>query len=156
MNKHPLGKRAVAQVGIIVKDIDQSIETYSRIFGVEKPRVEITDDYDKTHATYKGGPTHAKAKLAFFDMGSLTIELIEPIGEPSTWKDHLDQRGESVHHLAFIVPKTADAVEHLKQEGMSIDQQGDYTGGMYTYINSVPQLGVAIELLENFGDEDHS
>jgi methylmalonyl-CoA/ethylmalonyl-CoA epimerase len=153
MSEHPLGKRVVSQVGIIVENIEQSIDLYSGLFGVEKPPIIITDEYDKTRATYKGQPTPARAKLAFFIMGQVQIELIEPIGEPSTWKDHLDKRGASFHHLAFIVPDTGKAVEYLAAHGMPVEQQGEYTGGMYTYIDCADQLGVTIELLENFNDK---
>ncbi|MFN8375656.1 MAG: VOC family protein [Anaerolineae bacterium] len=152
MSEHPLGNRVVTQVGIMVKDIERSVELYSEIFGVAKPPIIITDGYDKSHATYEGQPTKATAKLAFFNMGQVQIELIEPIGEDSTWKEHLDRRGESVHHLAFAVPDTAKAVEYLNEKGMDVQQQGDFTGGMYTYIKSTPQLGVAIELLQFFND----
>ena len=136
----------------MVKDIQGAIETYSRVFGVEKPPIIITDDYEQAHTTFKGQASPAKAKLAFFNMGQVQIELIEPIGEPSTWKEHLDQNGQTVHHLAFVAPDTDKAVQFLGEQGMAVDQQGDYTGGRYTYINSVPQLGVTLELLENFAD----
>jgi hypothetical protein len=149
--QHPLGNRMVTQIGIMVTDMDHYVDVYSRVFGIEKPPIIITDDYEKAHTDYRGQPSFAKAKLAFFNMGQVQIELIEPIGEPSTWKDHLDQRGVSVHHIAFVVPDTDAAVQYLGEQGMTVDQKGDYTGGRYTYINSVPQLGVAIELLENFG-----
>jgi catechol 2,3-dioxygenase-like lactoylglutathione lyase family enzyme len=151
MADHPLGSRVLTQVGIIVKDIEQSVETFSRVLGVDKPPIIITDDYDKAHTSYHGQPSHAKAKLAFFNMGQVQIELIEPIGEPSTWKDHLDKNGPSVHHIAFVVPDTEKAIAYLSEQGIPVDQRGDYTGGRYTYLNSVPQLGVALELLENFG-----
>jgi hypothetical protein len=148
MSEHPLGNRVVTQVGIVVHNIEQSIEHYSRIFGVDKPPIIVTDDYEKTHASYMGQPTHAKAKLAFFKMGQVDIELIEPIGEPSIWKEHLDRIGESVHHIAFWVPDTTKAVEHLRNHNCSVEQRGDFTGGMYTYIDSTPVLGVRLELLQ--------
>lgn len=151
MSEHPFGSRAIAQVGIIVDDIEKYVDNYSRIFGVDKPPVIITDDYELSHAAYKGAPTHATAKLAFFDMGSVQIELIEPIGEPSTWKNHLDQNGSSVHHIAFWVADTDAVVRHLGSEGMTVEQRGDFTGGMYTYIDSRPQLGVTLELLQHIG-----
>jgi methylmalonyl-CoA/ethylmalonyl-CoA epimerase len=49
------------------------------------------------------------------------IELIEPIGEPSTWKEHLDQNRQTVHHLAFIVPDIDKAVQFLGDQGMAVD-----------------------------------
>lgn len=152
MTQHPLGTRLLAQVGIIVGDIERSVDAYSRIFGMEKPSIHATDDYEKSHTAYKGKPTRARARLAFFNLGQVQIELIEPIGEPSTWKEHLDRRGESVHHIALVVPDTGKAVAYLGEHGITVDQQGDYTGGMYTYMNSIPQLGVALELLQNFGE----
>jgi hypothetical protein len=29
-------------------------------------------------------------------------------------------------------------------------QQGQYTGGMYSYLDATPSLGLVLELLENF------
>jgi 4-hydroxyphenylpyruvate dioxygenase-like putative hemolysin len=83
-------------------------------------------------------------------MGQVSLELIEPIGGPSTWREFLDQRGEGVHHIAFVVRDTDEVVELLEGKGVGVIQQGDYTGGRYTYVDSAPTLGVILELLENF------
>ena len=39
----------------------------------------------------------------------------------------------------------------LSEKGIGVVQQGDYTGGRYTYLDSSQALGVVIELLENLG-----
>lgn len=140
----------VVQVGLIVRDIEKTAQAYCRVFGVEMPPIIETEGYDKAHTLYRGQPTHGRAKLAFFNMGQLSIELIEPIGGPSTWQEFLDTHGEGVHHIAFLIKDTPAVVEDLAAEGISVVQQGDYTGGRYTYLDSVAQLGVALELLENF------
>ena len=114
------------------------------------PQIIETDGYAVSHATYRGKPTHAQAKLAFFDMGQLSLELIQPISEPSTWKEHLDTSGESVHHIAFRIKDTDQVIQELNEVGIPVVQQGDYTGGRYTYLDGTAQLGVALELLENF------
>ena len=140
----------VTQIGIIVRDIERTAQRYSRLFGVPVPSIVITDGYDKARTTYEGQPSHARAKLAFFKLGQVSLELIEPIGEPSTWQKHLDEKGESVHHVAFQVKGTPQVVAALAEEGIPVQQQGYYTGGMYTYVDSAEQLGVCLELLENF------
>ena len=150
MSDHPLGSRAVTQIGIIVKDIEKAVELYSHLLSVEPPPIDITSGFEKANTHYNGLPTHAKAKLAFFNLGQVQLELIEPIGEDSTWKAHLDNSGETVHHIAFEVPNTDQAIAYLGDQGLPVEQQGDYTGGRYTYIDSRDQLGVALELLENF------
>ena len=101
------------------------------------------------HTRYRGEPTEARAKLAFFGAGSLSIELIEPVGGPSTWQEFLDAHGEGMHHIAFHIDDMEGQVEMLAGKGMPAVQSGDYTGGCYAYIDSVPQLGVILELPAN-------
>lgn len=146
-----LGTTIVTQVGFVVRDIEKSIDGYMQVFGLtERPEVQITDTVDKSNMKYRGASSEARAKLAFIPMGQVTLELIEPIGGPSTWKEFLDAHGEGVHHIAFQVKDTGKVVELLQGQGIPMVQQGDYTGGMYTYLESAPKLGVILELLENF------
>jgi methylmalonyl-CoA/ethylmalonyl-CoA epimerase len=150
MNNQGIGSNIVCQVGLIVRDIERSAEAYSRVFGVPKPEVIATGEQEVAHTKYRGEPTDARAKLAFFTMGQVTLELIEPIGGPSTWQEFLDGQGEGVHHIAFFVKDTDRVVTFLEQNDIAVIQQGDYAGGRYTYVDSAPSLGVILELLENF------
>lgn len=150
MDQPGIGTNIVTQIGIVVKDIEKSIDLYSSILGLPKPQAVLTDEYEKAKTNYRGQPSTARAKLAFFNMGQVQIELIEPVGEPSTWKDGLDERGEGVHHIAFQIKDTGKVVQYLETKGVPMVQQGLYTGGMYTYMDATKPLGVVIELLENF------
>jgi methylmalonyl-CoA/ethylmalonyl-CoA epimerase len=150
MDNAALGTHIVCQVGLIVRDIERSIETYSRVFGIPKPGIIVTDGPEIAHTRFRGEPTDARAKLAFFEMGQVSLELIEPIGGPSTWREFLDEKGEGVHHIAFIVKDTDEVMRSLEGEGVGVVQQGDYTGGRYTYMDSTSTLGIVLELLENF------
>jgi len=141
----------VTQVGIVVRDIEASVERYSRVFGVEKPPIIISDGYDKAKTTFVGDPTSARAKLAFFKMGQVEIELMEPIGGPSSWQQFLEEKGEGVHHIAFVTKDTKKLVNFLGQQGIEEVQHGYFEGGMYTFMDSAPELGVMLELLEFFG-----
>lgn len=145
-----IGSTAITQVGLVVEDIEKSIDSYCQVLGLPRPQVIITDDYESAKTIYRGSPTIARAKLAFFDMGQVQIELIEPIGTPSTWKDGLTRGGYSVHHIAFQIQDTPAVVDRLATQGIPMIQQGYYTGGMYTYVDSTEKLGVILELLENF------
>lgn len=146
-----IGSQVVVQVGIVVRDIEKSLDAYCAVFQLqERPGVILTDPVEKAHTVYCGGPTPAQAKLAFLNMGQVSIELIEPVGGPSTWKDFLDAHGEGVHHIAFNVQNTPKVVSFLNSKNIPLVQQGDYTGGMYSYLDSAPHLGVMLELLENF------
>lgn len=95
-----LGTDVVVQIGIIVRDIEKAVEEYSKILGLK------TWNYYhwclwKAKTQYKGNPTPARAKLAFFkNFKNVEIELIEPDENPSTWRV-FRYSWEGVHHLGF-------------------------------------------------------
>lgn len=145
------GDNVVTQVGLIVRDMEKSLDAYMRIFGLDaRPEVIVTDGQEQTHMRYRGDASDARAKLAFIPAGQITIELIQPVGGPSTWQEFLDTHGEGVHHIAFQIEGTDQVVNFLQGQGVPVVQRGDYTGGQYTYADGTQQLGVFLELLENF------
>ncbi len=151
--KDTLNSRVITQVGIIVKDIDKMSKAWANLLGVEAPRWSLTDPLERSHAKYKGQPTTARAKLVFFDLGQVQLELIEPVGGPSAWKDFLDRNGEGVQHIAFLIKDMDGQIRVLERLGMPAIQRGDYTGGRYGYIDSNSKLGVMLELLENLPEK---
>jgi len=144
-----LSTNVVCQVGLVVRDIEKSAKAYAELLGVEVPAWSLTDPEEVAHTRYRGQPSKARAKLAFFRLGSVSLELIEPVGEPSTWQEFLQAQGEGVHHIAFEIEDMAGQVSLLAERDMPLVQQGDYTGGEYAYIDSAAQLGVILELLRN-------
>lgn len=142
----------MTQVAIVVRDIERSAKAYAEFFRLPVPQIILTDGVEKANTRYKGEPTEARAKLAFFNMGSLSLELIEPVGGPSTWQEFLDRHGEGIHHIAFNVKGMDEILVNLDQRGVPTVQRGDYTGGRYAYVDGFGVgLGAVIELLENFG-----
>ena len=149
MSEPALGTTAVTQIGIVVRDIEAKARAWSDILGLPMPQIHITDTVDTAQTEYEGERTIARAKLAFFHMGQVDIELIEPIDEPSTWKDQLDQHSDSLHHIAFQVNGMKNKVAYLESNGIPLVQRGEYTGGRYAYVDGCTQLGCILELLEN-------
>jgi methylmalonyl-CoA/ethylmalonyl-CoA epimerase len=150
MKLEGIGTTFITQIGIVVKDIERSIDAFCDVFELSRPNVIITDEYEFAKTQYQGKPSLARAKLAFFDFGQVQIELIEPIGNPSTWKEILDHKGEGIHHIAFQIKGTNQVVAYLEGKGIPLIQQGHYTGGMYSYLDASNKLGLILELLENF------
>jgi len=149
MAEPTLGTTTVMQVGIIVRDIEAKARAWSEILGLPEPKISITDTVDVARTEYNGAPTPARAKLAFFNMGQVSLELIEPIDGPSTWRDQLDRHGDSLHHVAFRIQGMAEKITLLGDHGLRLVQRGEYTGGRYAYLDGVFRLGTIIELLEN-------
>ncbi len=144
-----LGTTTVTQVGIIVKDIEARARAWADTFGLPMPEIQVTGTLDVAQTEYEGAPSTARAKQAFFHLGQVDVELLEPIGEPSTWKDQLDRHGDSLHHIAFQIKGMQDKLAYLDAKGVSLVQRGEYTGGRYAYVDGTAQLGTILELLEN-------
>jgi len=149
----PLEKRKITQIGILVEDVEQSAKLFAAVFGMDVPKISLTDPVEVSKMKYNGKTSTAQAKLAFFKFENTTIELIEPVGGPSTWKECLDKNGPGVHHIAFDVKGMDDYIQLLDKKGAKLVQRGEwaaYTGGQYGYVDTTPHLGVMIELLENY------
>lgn len=140
-----LGK--VAQVAVVVKNIEEVAERWARLLGVPKPQIIETEEWEKTRMTYRGSPSRGRAKLAFFNLGPVTLELIEPIGGPSTWSEFLESQGPGIHHIAFVVDSMDAAIRKLEEEGGVLVQRGDFEGGSYAYVDARKTLGAIVELL---------
>ncbi|MCA9906040.1 MAG: VOC family protein [Anaerolineae bacterium] len=147
-----IGTDIVVQVGIVANDIATMGRRYQEVLELPEPIEVQTPGYDITETTFNGEPTEATAKLAFFDFGQAQLELIQPDHIPSVWRNYLDEKGDSAHHIAFRVEDTQRAVDHFAKHGIGVLQQGLYGDrrGIYTYMDSEAKLGVIFELLENF------
>jgi hypothetical protein len=84
---------------------------------------------------------------AYFKLGAIEMELIEPVGSPSTWEEFLRIHGEGVHHIAIQTAEMGAAQQFLASRGMETLQEGGWDGGQYAYIDSAGPLGVVLELL---------
>ncbi|WP_440895411.1 VOC family protein [Amphibacillus sp. Q70] len=144
-----LGTKVITQIGILVHDIEKTAQAYADFFDMEKPTINWTDPVEKAKSEYQDKPTEARAKLAFFDLGSLQLELIEPDQHPSTWREDLEKNGEGPHHIAFVVKGMKEKIALMERQGMKLIQKGEYQGGRYAYLDSSEQLKVLVELLEN-------
>lgn len=149
MTDQALGTTTITQVGIIVQDIEARARAWSDILGLPMPEIIITDPADIAHTEYKGASSTARAKLAFFHLGQVDVELIEPIDAPSTWRDQLEQHGDSLHHIAFQIKGMGEKLMYLQGKGVPLIQRGEYTGGRYAYVDGTDKLGAILELLEN-------
>ncbi len=145
-----LDNKKMAQVAIVVRDIEKSAAAYARLFNTEVPEISITEEPSDKPTLYDGKHTNAQARLAFFNLENIQIELIQPVGKPSTWNDFLEQHGEGIHHIAFWVEGMQKHVNLFKENGMPEVQSGGWDGGEYSYIDASDNLGIVVELLENY------
>jgi len=149
MDRDP-GLKTVMQIAIVCQDIETTARRWAAFLGVDVPESSTTDPGERCGMVYRGQPSNARCKLAFFDLGACALELIQPLGPGSSWQDGLDKNGESVHHIAFRVKDLDGTLRNCEEQGMPLLHKGHWDGrkGTYAYVDSQPQLGVMIEFLK--------
>ena len=86
-------------------------------------------------------------KLAAFDLRGLSIELLEPLGANSFLHKFLEKRGEGMHHLTFDVPDCKAKTAELKEQGVRIVDEHQWSPTSYEcFISPRSSHGVLIQL----------
>lgn len=150
-----LGTREMVQVGFVVRDVEATKRKFAEFFGVPVPDTLLANrgeaHYHVVQTRYLGKPSpKSEAKLAFFEVGgAMAIELIEPNEEPSIWRDWLDEHGEGIHHVAFVVDDMEKRIQSCEAFGMTTLQTGNFAAGdgCYAYMDATRDLKTVFELL---------
>ena len=139
------------QVGVVVKDIERKIEALSSIFGIGPFRLiewppQGNEGLEKE---YHGQPGQFTCRLAFADLGTVELELIQPVQGPSIWQDFLDTHGEGIHHIRFNVFDEKPILQHLAANDVGVEMWGNGTrpGTAFFYLDSQEKVGFALELM---------
>ncbi len=93
-------------IGIAVKDLDQAMKLYRDTFGIE-PSVVYESSY-------------TKAKIAFFPIGEVRIELMQPVNPDSVLGKFLEKKGEGIQHIAYKVKDVDRSLGELQKKGVQL------------------------------------
>jgi catechol 2,3-dioxygenase-like lactoylglutathione lyase family enzyme len=151
----PFLKDGVAQVAIIVPDLERAVENYWRLFGIGPWRFYTYGKPLVKRMSYHGQPSEHRMRIALSYLGSLRIELIEPLEGDTVYADFVREHGYGVHHFGLLVDDMADALEEAGAAGLEMIQDGSGFGlegdGHYAYLDTEDQIGVTLELIERPG-----
>jgi methylmalonyl-CoA/ethylmalonyl-CoA epimerase len=88
----------IDHLGIAVRSLDESVPYYEKVLGIPcEHREEVASQ---------------KVRTAFFTVGEVHLELLEPTAPDSAIAKFLEKNGEGVHHVAFA---TSDIRAQLRQ-----------------------------------------
>ena len=74
-------------------------------------------------------------------------ELLEPLGEDSFVRAFLDKRGEGLHHLTFDVPDAKAKLTELKERGVRVVDEREFSPDSYeAFLSPRSSHGVLIQI----------
>ena len=112
---HPLGATGVAGVAVLVRDLNQMGDLYEQHLGLTLK--EEDDDID------------LGARRARFELGSLTIDLLEPAAEGPAQAE-LDRLGEGPYQVTLRVQDLAESRSRLERSGIRLEPAPGIPGGL--------------------------
>ena len=136
------------QICIVVKDIALAAEKWAQVFGIEKPEIRKTRLEGGENYTYRGKPVSCELLVANIRMNGFVLELHQPVGGDSTFREYLDRHGNGVHHIGIETGEDRDEViAHLSELGFDTNRtMGIYPGSSWTIVDSEDVLGVNLNI----------
>jgi methylmalonyl-CoA/ethylmalonyl-CoA epimerase len=145
--KQQLELPEVAQIGVVVEDLDRAASFLERNFGLGPFRVE---EVEAPNVWDRGEEKHIRARLGFAMMGQVELELIHIVEGDSVHLEFLRRHGEGLHHLGFRVEDFEGKLEKARRMGFEVLQTGP-SGRFYAYLDTRRHGGIIFELIE--GDD---
>ena len=127
----------IDHVGIAVSDLGQAMEGYRRTFGMEPVHRERMDDQG--------------VEEVLFAVGESFVQLIGALGPDTPVGRFLGKRGPGLHHVGYGVANVAEALEHLRAEGVTLIDQMPRPGSRGTtiaFVHPKDMGGVLVELVQ--------
>jgi hypothetical protein len=145
-------QNGVAQVVLVVQDLDKTVENYWNYFGIGPWHFYTYGKPLVKKMSYRGEPVEYKMRVALSWIGSLRIELIEMLEGPTVYADFVKEHGHGVHHFGVLVESMQEAIAQAQEAGLTMTQDGAGFGkdgdGHYAYLNTEEIIGTTIELIE--------
>jgi hypothetical protein len=144
--------REVVQIGVVVKELDRSIQVLSDVFGIGPFRTINWPPANRTdiQRTYRGQPGDFTARMAFTELGPVELELIQPLEGESIWADFLEEHGEGIHHIRFNVSELEPVFEYLAGHSIGVAQMGSgiRPGTAWANLDTEREVGFTIEIMK--------
>ena len=125
----------IEHIGIAVKNLDESIKFYEKVFGLKCYAVEEVKDQ--------------KVKTAFFQIGETKIELLESTQPDGPISKFIEKKGEGIHHIAFKTKDINSSLKELEEKNIRLIDEHPRKGAEglnIAFLHPKAANGVLIEL----------
>lgn len=125
----------IDHIGIAVRSLDISIPLYEKLLGTKCYLIEdVKEQFVRT---------------AFFRIGQTKIELLESTNPEGPIGSFIEKKGEGIHHIAFAVEDTNNALREAKENGFLLIDKVSRKGAeglKIGFLHPKSTLGVLTEL----------
>ena len=124
----------IDHIGIAVRSIDQAKPFFEKVLGLPCEGEEVVESQ--------------KVKTAFFAVGEVHIELLEPTSDDSPIAKFLENKGEGIHHIAYKTDDIENQLDQAKEFGCRLIHEKPITGAggkQVAFLHPKSTYGVLME-----------
>lgn len=135
------GLLRIDHVGIAVRDLDEGIEFYERVFGMRCVHREVNEEQGVS-----------EAMMAIGD-GPDRIQLLAPLSSGSTIAKFLERSGPGVQQIAYTVGDIDATCAALRARGVRLlydEPRRGTAGSLINFVHPKDAGGVLVELVQFF------
>lgn len=135
-------------IGVLVGDTERATKYYETL-GIG-PFESLEGKLIPIKREIFGKPApDVKNRLSLARIGSISIELVQPVSGISPQREFLDTKGEGINHIGFIVDDLEEETNKLVKKGFKVISSGAFSGGGgFAYFNTAGIGGFIIELFQ--------
>ncbi len=128
----------IDHLGIAVRSIEDSVPYYEKVLGLTCERIEEVPSQ--------------KVRTAFFEVGGVHLELLEPTAPDSPIAKFLETKGEGIHHIAFRSSDITGQLAQAKEEGVRLIHEVPIEGAgdkLVAFLHPKSTQGVLTEFCQS-------
>jgi methylmalonyl-CoA/ethylmalonyl-CoA epimerase len=127
----------IDHLGIAVRSIESALPYYENALGLKCERIEEVPSQ--------------MVRTAFFDVGGVHLELLEPTSPESTIAKFLEAKGEGIHHIAFRTDSVTGQLAKAKEAGVRVIHEEPFEGAhgkLVAFLHPKSTMGVLTEFCQ--------
>jgi methylmalonyl-CoA/ethylmalonyl-CoA epimerase len=112
--------KKIDHIAIAVKDLEAEIARYRDVLGLEFLGKEVVPEQ--------------KVTVAFFKVGEVFIELLEPLSADSPVSAFIEKKGGGLHHIALEVDDLRSEIHRLQEKNVQMLDKDPRQGAHHAQI----------------------
>jgi hypothetical protein len=137
---------ATMQVAMIVRDLEAAMKRHWETCKIGPWDIYRFEPGKVENYTYRGKPATHTCLIAVVWSGDTQLELIQPLTGYSIYDEHLQRRGEGLHHIKLYHADCAKAVREYAARGYPVLQCGKIDDDEHYYLDTEKDFGYIVEL----------
>ena len=139
-------------IGLTVGDVDKAVEFFRSLgieFGSSKGvRAELQKIDDSSRVVHGKPAPDIRNIGAVTYLGPIRFALTQPVSGESVQKEYLEEHGDGINHLGFVVDDLEKEAAGFLEQGVSILHTAKWEGGGGCYYLDLGVGDIVIELLQ--------